>query len=136
MSPTIVFIAPAESRQICLYACVCVTLHACLSVCVCACMCGYLPDPKNAGIVHHIFGVCRETEAERDCRLHLLLSAAHPEAASERKLAGLGSKLHLVREENAAFVSFCMCRMCTVTVCIRECNDCLSHWGGGRMGSL
>lgn len=79
-------------------------------------MCGDLPDPKNAGIVHHIFGVCRETEAERDCRLHLLLSAAHPEAASDRKLGGLGSKLHLVSEENAAFVSFCMCRIFTVSV--------------------
>lgn len=29
MSPTIVFIAPAERRQVCLYVCVCVRLHAC-----------------------------------------------------------------------------------------------------------
>lgn len=104
---------------------VCVFVLRCTHVCVCACMCGDLPDPKNAGIVHHIFGVCRETEAERDCRLHLLLSAAHPEAASDRKLGGLGSKLHLVSEENAAFVSFCMCRIYTVSV--SKCNDCFSH---------
>lgn len=110
-----VFIAPAESRQICLYACV--MMHACLFVC--ACISGDLPDPKNAGIVHHISGVFRETEAERHCRPHLLLS--------DRKLGGLGSKLHLVREENAAFVSFCMCRMCPVTMCVRKSKDCLSH---------
>lgn len=31
------------------------------------------------------------------------------QAGSDRKLGGLGSKLLLVREENAAFVSFCVC---------------------------
>lgn len=58
MSPTIVFIAPAERRQIGL---MCVFVLGCTHVRVCPRMCGRTPDPKNAVIVHHIFGVCRET---------------------------------------------------------------------------
>jgi len=34
-----------------------------------------------------------------------MLSTARPQAVPDRKLGGLGSKLHSVREENAAFVS-------------------------------
>lgn len=126
MSPTIVFIAPAECRQICLYVCVCVALHAC--PCVCARMCGHSPDPKNAVIVHHIFGVCRETgwetEAEGECRVHLLLSSR---GWLRQKIRRVGVQITLgERRECCICFLLCVRRMCTVTVCVREGNDCFS----------
>ncbi len=44
--------------------------------------------------------------------VHSLLSTVRPQAVPDRKLGGLGSKLHLVREENAAFVSCSVCLAC------------------------
>lgn len=79
-------------------------------------MCVHLPDPKNAGIVHHIFGVLGKQAGKPNLNGTVGCTCcspqAHPKAASDRKLGGLGSKLHLVREENAAFVSFSVCAEC------------------------
>lgn len=128
MSPTIVFIAPAERRQVCLYVCVCVRLHACVHVCV-----GTRQIPRMQ-LLFVTFLVCVEKRAGKpNLQGSVGCTCCSPQpiqAGSDRKLGGLGSKLLLVREENAAFVSFCVCvRMCTVTVCVRECL-----WGRGQLG--
>lgn len=126
MSPTIVFIAPAERRQICLYVCVCVRPHACprVSTYVRA----FARNPRMQ-LLFITFLVCVEKRAGKpNLQGSVGCTCCSPQpiqAGSDRKLGGLGSKLLLVREENAAFVSFCVCvRMCTVTVCVRECNEC------------
>ncbi len=86
---------------------VCMCTYLCMRTCV------HAPDPKNACIVYHIPGVCVEKQAGKpkpNRAVHSLLSTARPQAVPDRKLGGLGSKLHLVREENAAFVSCSVCQ--------------------------
>ncbi len=89
-------------------------MHVCM--CTYLCMCTYMdmPDSKNACIVI-TFLVCVGEQAGKpgpNRAAHTLLSTARPQAVPDRKLGGLGSKLHLVREENAAFVSCSVCLAC------------------------
>lgn len=110
---TVVFITAWGHSQICLYVCLHMCRAACKSACawICVCVCQIL----RMHVLFITFLVCVGKQAEKpkpNRAVRSLLSAARPQAVPDRKLGGLGSKLHLVREENAAFVSCTVCSPC------------------------
>lgn len=86
-------------QSICTYDCVCVCMH---QIC-------------RMHVLFMTFLMCVGKQAEKpkpNRAVHWLLSTGRPQPVPDRKLRGLGSKLHLVREENAAFVSRSVCSAC------------------------
>lgn len=111
---------------VCVFTCVRMSACACIFVCVCVCM-RQIPRMR---VLFITFLVCVGKQ-ERNLNLtglYTRCSPARPQAVPDRKLGGLGSKLHLVREENAAFVSRspCVQRVYSDRVCVVECNGCVA----------
>lgn len=121
--PTILFITTGGHSQICLHVCVWVYLHVCAclhALGVRMCMCVHAPDPKNARIVYHIPGVCRETgEKPKPNRgVHSLLSSPST-GCPRQKIGRLGVQITLgERRERCVCFLLRVFSVCTVTECV------------------
>lgn len=114
--PTIVFITTGGHGQICLYVCMCI--YMCAHVCMCmylrVCMCVHAPDPKNARIVYHIPGVCRETgeKPKPNRAVHSLLSSPST-GCPRQKIGRLGVQITLgERRERCVCFPLSVCSAC------------------------
>lgn len=97
--------------------CVSICSTKCLHVCVSVSRCQIL----RMCVLFRLLLVC-VGKPNSNRALCLPRSAARPPAVPHRKLGGFGSKLHLVRGENAAFV------FRAVFVACVQCQECVL-WG-------